>query len=162
MLLDAATLLFAGRDDVQILLVGDGPLRVELETAVRQRDQQARIHFAGRRQDVSSLMKSADCLVLPSRWEGMPNVVLEAMAAGLPVVATDVDGIGDLIETGETGLLVPSQKPQSLAEAIQTVLNDPERTAEMICAAQHVTQKHFTWKSSVDKYDRLYTELIET
>ena len=98
LLLEAIRVLARDYHDLHFLLVGEGPLRGELEAFVDAHDLCSQVHFAGWRHDVPALLKGADFLVLPSHWEGMPNVVLEAMAAGLPVVSTRVEGTAELID----------------------------------------------------------------
>ncbi|MCH7688986.1 MAG: glycosyltransferase family 4 protein, partial [Planctomycetes bacterium] len=102
---------------------------------------------------------SCDLFVLPSRWEGMPNVVLEAMAAGLPIVATDVEGTAELLAANQSGLLVPPQSPTALAEAVEGLLRHPQQARSMKHRAQQLVTKRFTWKSVVERYDELYCSL---
>lgn len=159
-LLEAAELLVPDHDELHVLVVGDGPLKERLRRWVGQRGLQERIHLAGRRSDVPALMKAADCLVLPSRWEGMPNVVLEAMAVGLPVVATAVDGVAELVRDGETGLLVRPGSPSELARAVERVLAGSRAAPPLAANAQHVVKKEFTWKRVVSAYEAVYRELL--
>jgi glycosyltransferase involved in cell wall biosynthesis len=151
-------------DDLHVLMVGDGPLRGELERAVDQCGLRSRFHLVGRRNDIPRLMKAADCLVLPSHWEGMPNVVLEAMAAGLPVVATRVEGSTELLdaggENGKHGLLVPSGCPESLAPAIERALSGSASVSGMTKEAQHHVTTTYTWDAVHKEFEQLYTELI--
>jgi glycosyltransferase involved in cell wall biosynthesis len=109
---------------VQLLLVGDGEQREALQLAVRESGASDHIRFAGRRDDVPQLLRMADAFVFPSLTEGLPNALLEAMAAGLPVIATDVPGNRDLIEANATGLLVPARDRAALADAIVKIMND--------------------------------------
>ena len=106
------------------LLVGDGPDRAEVEAEIRALGLEDTVALAGSRSDVPSLLAAADVFVLSSRSEGAPFSILEAMAAGLPVVASDVGGVGELVVDGETGLLVPPADPVGLAEALRRVLLD--------------------------------------
>ena len=160
-LLEAAEGLLATYDKLHVLLVGDGPLRDRLGAWVQERNLGARIHFAGRQADVAPLLKAAVCLVLPSRWEGMPNVVLEAMAAGLPVVATDVEGTTELIQDRQTGLLIPPDSPRELAAAVTLLLSDPEQARAMSAAAQVVVSESFTWDILLQRFEQLYRSLLE-
>ncbi len=105
-LLEAFGNLLLRHPDWQLLFVGDGSLKASMDEWVAHRGLGHRIRIAGWRPDVPELLKAADLLVLPSLWEGMPNIVLEAMAAGLPVVVSRVEGTDELIRDGETGLLV--------------------------------------------------------
>lgn len=159
-LLAAVERLLATYHDVHVLLVGDGPLRQQIDEWVTGRQLGSRIHFAGRRDDVAELMRAAYCLVLPSLWEGLPNVVLEAMAAGLPVLATDVEGISDLIENHRTGLVVPCRSPQQLAGGLALLLAAPDQARALAQAAQEYVANNFTWDQVVRRYEALYGELL--
>ena len=128
---DALTLVRAlallGPIRFSALLVGDGPDLGPpvVEAEVRSLDLEDRVELAGSRADVPALLAAADVFVLSSRSEGAPISILEAMAAGLPVVACDVGGVGELVADGETGLLVPSADPARLAEALRRLVADP-------------------------------------
>ncbi len=146
--------------NVHLLMVGDGPLRGEAEAFVAGSLIQSRVHWLGKRDDVASLMKSSTALVLPSLWEGMPNVVLEAMAAGLPVVATGVDGTRELVTHNVTGRLCEPGRSDSLAAALAALLDAPAAASEMAARAQLSVAKHFTWGSAAAEYDRLWRRLL--
>jgi glycosyltransferase involved in cell wall biosynthesis len=98
--------------------------------------------------------------VLPSHWEGMPNSVLEAMAAGAPVVATGVDGTLDVVEDGVTGLLVPPGDPAALARALNDLLHQPDRRTALAAAATRAVETRFSLEAMIDAYLFLYTELL--
>lgn len=178
---DTRTLLFVGRLDPQkgpflflraveslvstyrdfhVLIVGTGPLEEKLRERVVQTGVESRVHFAGWRDDVPAIMKSVDALVLPSQWEGMPNVVLEAMAAGLPVLSTGVEGVTELIQNHQTGLIVEPDSLSALAGGIAIMLSDPHQTRELGIAAQQFVSKHFTWNDTVRQYIELYGDLL--
>ncbi len=159
-LLEAFAHLLERHPDWQLLLVGDGPLRASMEEWVTQRGLDHRIQIAGWRPDIPELLKAADLLTLPSLWEGMPNIVLEAMAAGLPVVVSRVEGTEELIRDGETGLLVTPGLPIELERRIETVLTDPELCSRLKNAAQPAVQKLFTMDRMVSAYEQLYARLI--
>ena len=111
----------AGCESLQLLIVGPGP-QDRLAAAARERGLADRVRFTGARDDVPSILAALDLLLLPSRWEGMPYIVLEAMAAGLPVVATPVDGARDLVVDGETGALAEGIEAPALGRALARVL----------------------------------------
>jgi glycosyltransferase involved in cell wall biosynthesis len=159
-LLEAATELFADHADLHLVMVGDGPLASDLRESTRARNLESRIHFAGRQEDIAGLMRAADLFVLPSQWEGLPNVVLEAMAAGTPVVATAVEGVRDLLGEGKLGVVVPLNGELRLAEAIRGALRENERRRERALNAQHLVREKFTWPLVVAEYDRLYAEIL--
>lgn len=146
--------------DLHVVIAGIGPLRSELASLADTLKIGHRIHIVGTQSDVAGLMAASDALVLPSRWEGLPNVVLEAMAAGLPIVATDVDGTSELIENGQTGLLVPPDDDAALVQAIAAVLNDPESASARAKSAKIVSQEWFTWDAVAAEYDALYRRLV--
>jgi glycosyltransferase involved in cell wall biosynthesis len=150
------------RRDVHLLVVGQGPERTKLEPQTRAGALAKRVHWLGQRRDVASLMKSSTLLVLPSVWEGMPNVVLEAMAAGLPVVATKVDGTAELITDGETGWLCGAGTEWPLDEALRDALDSPQVRRDRAEKAQAVAREHFTWDSTAAAYSRLWHSLIES
>jgi glycosyltransferase involved in cell wall biosynthesis len=152
--------LFPRRADLHGLVVGDGPLRDTLHAWVAKENLSSRVHFAGRRTDVPSLLRAADLFVLPSLWEGLPNVVLEAMAAGTPVVASRVEGISDLLVDDRTGLIVPPNSASDLAAAIDRVLADRNESRQMAHRAQAFVRQHFTWDHVVGQYEELYRQLL--
>jgi len=120
-LLKAAFQLSREKQNVHILLVGDGPLREQMENQAIQLSIDGQVHFAGLRNDVPALLKAADAFVLPSRWEGLPGVVLEAIAAGLPVVATDLPGTREIAEHTHLVTLVPKENPHALAREMARI-----------------------------------------
>ena len=151
-------------DDVQrrclLNFVGDGPLAFSLRTAIDRLQLNDRVHVVGHSDEVPALMRDSTVLVLPSRWEGMPNVILEAMAIGLPVLATSIDGTQDVMDDGVTGWLVPPSNPKALSQRIATVLNDPASRSAIAQAAQVHVAQHFSWQSAIGRYDQLLRELV--
>lgn len=159
-LIQAFTLLAAEMKDVVLLIVGDGVLRQDLESRVEACGLRERVWFAGHRNDVPDLLGAMDVFAHPSRWEGMPNAVMEAMAAGRPVVASRVDGIKALIADGETGLLVEPGNPGMLAAQLRRVLSDPSLARVLgACAARRMAE-HYGLDRMVAAYDALYRELL--
>ena len=124
-LLTAFEEAFRNHPSIRLLIVGDGPLREQLETATRQLMLDQAVVFTGIRQDVFSLLQTSDIFVLPSQYrEGLGVALIEAMAVGLPVIGTDLGGIPEVIEDGENGFLVSPGSSEQLAEALKKLVND--------------------------------------
>ena len=139
-----------------LLLVGDGPQRQELQTLAEKQDLQSRVHFGGWRQDVPQILAAVDLLALPSRWEGMPNVVLEAMAAGKPVVATQAEGVTELLGEGAAQQSCPAGDAAGFAERIVRVANDPSLAAELGTNNQRRAAAEFSLAAMISRYEALY------
>jgi glycosyltransferase involved in cell wall biosynthesis len=150
------------RTDVTLLLVGEdleagGAYRTALERQARELGIGDRVRFLGRRDDVPALLAAADALVLPSSIEGLPLVVLEAMAAGRPVVATSVGGTPEAVVDGETGLLVPPGDIEALAHAIDALLGDPELARRLGEAGGRRVRERFDADAAAQRVLGLYT-----
>ncbi|MDX2038267.1 MAG: glycosyltransferase [Isosphaeraceae bacterium] len=160
-LLDALDLLQHVQPDLRTLIVGDGPLRRELEERATafELTSKSLVRFTGHREDVPTLMAAADLLVLPSEYEGLPNVVLEAMRFRKPVVATSAPGTTELVVDEETGVLVPLRNPPLLARAIRDLVRDPERAECLGLAGRARVESQFGVDAMVDAYAALYEEL---
>ncbi len=143
-LLDAVALLRAAGHPaaIRVVIVGGGPERGELESRCRQPDLSGCVTFAGQQETVRPFYAISQLLVLPSHSEGSSNVVLEAMAAGLPIVATGVGGTTELLTDGENALLVPCRDPQALSRAIALLLDDPELARRLGQAAQTASRNY--------------------
>ena len=146
--------------NAHLLVVGAGELRAVLESQAQQLGISHRVIFTGNRQDIPDLLACVDIFVLPSLWEGLPNVVLEAMAAGLPVVATAVGGTPEVVVNDVTGLLIPPRDPQALADAIHRLLRDPELRQRMGQAGRARVAEHFSVEQMVRKTETLYEHLL--
>jgi glycosyltransferase involved in cell wall biosynthesis len=160
-LVDALDLLQHVRPDVRTLIVGAGPQRRELEETAHAYRLDDKVRFLGHRDDVPRLLAACDLLVLPSKYEGLPNIVLEAMRYRKPVVATAAPGTTELVVDGETGRLVPVGNPQALAQAIRGVLSDPAAASRMGEAGRLRVDAHFTAQAMVDKFAALYESLAQ-
>jgi glycosyltransferase involved in cell wall biosynthesis len=149
---------------VHLVFAGEGPLRNRLEADVAKREAlRGRVHFLGQRSDIPRLLKTANVLVLPSQWEGMPNVILEAMAAGTPVIARDLPEIRELIDDGRTGDLVPhnnADDPAMWRLPILKLLGHPDRVSLQVNAAQEYVRNHHSPVSMVRAYERLWTAVL--
>jgi glycosyltransferase involved in cell wall biosynthesis len=146
--------------DAVALLVGDGPERAALEALARELGVAERVRFLGSRTDVPALLAISDLLVHPSTEEGFCNAILEAMAAGRPVVATDVGGNREAVVDGETGLLVPSRAARPLAAAIASMLERPDLAKRMGIAARQRVAAEFDRSVMVRRYEDVYDGLL--
>lgn len=146
---------------IALVLVGDGPLREQCETRVHAAGLQDSVWFCGERSDIPALMRVLEVFVLPSRAEGISNTILEAMASGLPVIATDVGGNAELVVAGETGFIVPRQQPEALAEAMARYLNDTELAKRHGAAGRARVLQTFSLPAMVKRYEAVYRELLE-
>jgi glycosyltransferase involved in cell wall biosynthesis len=140
--------------------VGDGPWRKALEEQVSRLALEEKVHFLGYRGDVPDILGASDLFVLPSRYEAMPVVLLEAMAAGLPCVVTAVGDNSYLIEDGVTGRLVSPEDPTALAEVLEELISDPLRRGRMKAAARQKVQ-NFTSKNKINRIEWVYHEINE-
>jgi glycosyltransferase involved in cell wall biosynthesis len=125
-----------------LVLVGDGPERVRLEQQAKDSGAQGQILFTGHRDDAKRFYGIANIFALPSYTEGTPNVLLESMAAGVPIVSTRVGGIPELVNDGENALLVPARLPQAMADALEKLVRSPVLRIELSEAAQSVVRSH--------------------
>jgi glycosyltransferase involved in cell wall biosynthesis len=146
--------------DVRLILVGDGPARSSLEHQAQGLGIAGRVDMRGAVPEGARVLSEISVFVLPSHVEGMSNALLEAMAAGRPVVATDVGGNREVVVPGETGLLVPPRDPAAMAEAILVLVNDPERARAMGAAGQVRVREHFTVEQMIVRHQALYAGLL--
>ncbi len=145
------------RDSSAVLwLIGDGERRAVLEQEAQRLQIAGDVRMPGTRHDVRDILEAIDLFTLPSRWEGMPNALMEAMAAGRPAVASDIDGIRELIGDSETGWLVPPGDPEALARTMFEILADRERAARVGRAAAARIQERFSVERMADAYESLY------
>ena len=143
----------------ELLIIGSGQLETTLRQKTARLGLQDCVHFLGSRGDVEDILPYFDVIVSSSWWEGFPTVLLQALAAGVPVVATDVSGSRELVRTGETGILVPTHNPARLAEAIVTLLRDPIRARTMAEAARQ-SAAPFTLQNAAKTYADIYRRII--
>lgn len=124
-------------------ILGEGPRRPELESAIRRRNLEKSVWLLGERQDMTAWLSTLDIFILPSLWEGLPNALLEAMALGLPVIASSVDGVPEAVADGRNGLLVPPGNPQALAAALRRLVLDPDLRSRLGAAARQTVAERF-------------------
>jgi glycosyltransferase involved in cell wall biosynthesis len=159
-LIAAAPAIVREFPQTKFVLVGDGKQRKVFERRVAESGLQQSFLFLGRREDIPQILACCDVAVLPSKAEGLPNAVLEYMAAGLPVVASNVGGNSEIIENGETGLLVPPLDAHALADAILRLLRDPALARRLAQHGRGHVQQNFSYERLVRDVDHLYRELL--
>lgn len=141
-------------------VIGDGPERNRLEQMVKDMNLTQKVFFLGERYDVSSLLQELNLVVSTSDNEGLPMNLLEAMAAGIPVVATDVGGTSDLIETGKTGVLVKAGDVQEIANGICSVLNNPELANKMGKQGMKKIKETYSLEKIIKIWETLYKDIF--
>jgi glycosyltransferase involved in cell wall biosynthesis len=159
LLLRAAAHLQAKFPNIRYIFVGDGPERPHLESMTKKMGLTNRVEFLGECRDLGEILATLDISVLASSSESSPNAITESMAAGVPVVATRVGGIPELISHGETGLLVPIDDDVRLADAIQYLVENPNVCTRFSRDARKFAEQHFRLDHVCSLYEQLYAEL---
>ena len=142
------------------MLLGAGSLREQLADYVQSHNLDRQVHLLGKLENVSSILAASDVFVLASNWEGNPLAVMEAMAAGLPVIATNVGGVPELVQSGEHGILVPAGDAAGFGRAMKCLLEDSEKRAAMANAAHARALREFRLERMVQGYADLYQETM--
>lgn len=155
-LIKAADQILKAGIDAEFLIIGEGELRQNLENLTKDLHLEDRIHFLGVREDVNELLGISDIFVLPSLCEGFGIVIIEAMAAGVPVIASNIDGIKEVIEDKKTGLLVPSKSPKEIANGVIYLLESTKKVQSMTKRASEKVKKKFSIDRMVKEYENVY------
>jgi glycosyltransferase involved in cell wall biosynthesis len=149
----------ATAERARLIIVGDGPLLGQLEALAVELGIAGSVEFAGLQDNIPAQLHRGNVAVLPSRWEGMPNALLEAMACGLACVATRVSGSEDIIQHGVNGLLVEPEDEMGLAQALLTLLRDQELVQKYGQAARESVEQRYTFEHMMDRYMEIYRHL---
>lgn len=160
-LIEAAALTVKIDPNIKFILVGDGELKQELEALANQLNLGERFRFLGPRNDVEKVLHAMDLFVSASLWEGLPTVIMESMAAGVPVLATDIPGSNDLIDKNETGWLVPLQDSYSMAEKILSIKHTSNSEREKICQAAKEKASIYSIRTVAEKHTHLYQTICD-
>jgi glycosyltransferase involved in cell wall biosynthesis len=155
--------LLRGRGyDLDLLFAGDGPSRPALERTVHQLGLGDHVRFAGEiaHDDVPAMLRDVDIFAMPSTWEGFGVSAIEASAMRLPVVASNIHGIPDVVVDGETGILVPPADAEALAGAIERLVTTPGLPASMGDAGRAFVEKHYDWRDNTRLMERLYDDMV--
>jgi glycosyltransferase involved in cell wall biosynthesis len=158
-LLDAWPGIKSAHPDAHCVFVGGGAERDEMRAHAASLDCAESVHFVGTRDDVPALLDLFDVFAFPSHHEGLPGALIEAMAAGLPIVASAIDGNTELVEDGETGLLVPPEDPRALETNVRALLDDPERARSLGRAAQADAYERFSLDTMVEGFEEFYESI---
>ncbi|HEY6953547.1 MAG TPA: glycosyltransferase family 4 protein [Bacteroidota bacterium] len=161
-LLDAAVELIHLIPDFEIRIIGDGELRPQLESKARGLGVQAKIRFLGTRTDIPAQLSQMDVFVLPSLWEGLPFVLLEAMCAGIPIVATEVDGVAEILEDERDALLVPAGDSHFLSMAIAETVRDKKSARMRVRNALRKIAVEFDLVKMIHRTERVYRLLYQS
>lgn len=160
-LVSAVPALVARHPEARVFIVGEGELQNALEEQARALGLGDGLVFAGFQRDVARVLSALDILVFPSLWEGTPLTVFEALAMGKPIVATDADGLMDVLTDGKDALVVPRRRPEQIAEAVNRLIEQPALAASLAAGARE-TGSHYDIGAFVRKMERLYLLLHET
>ena len=161
LLIEAAATIVREFADARFVLVGDGTLRKQFETQVSKLGLERHFIFLGRREDVPEILAACNLAVLPSQAEGLPNAILEYLAAGLATVATNVGGNTEIVKDAVTGLLVPPGNAELLAEAVLRLLRDPDLARRLGDCGREYVRQTFGFDKLVEQIDGVYSELLE-
>jgi glycosyltransferase involved in cell wall biosynthesis len=157
-----AAALFDGHEDVTFIYVGDGPMRASVEEAAEAAGLGDALRILGVRDDVHDLLRTMDVFVLTSLWEGLPRVVLQALATGVPVLAYDTAGIAEAVVEGKNGHLVPRGAIGEMADRLATLVEDTPRRAAMSRAASEEFDRSFSEKQMILDLENLYDEMLRS
>jgi glycosyltransferase involved in cell wall biosynthesis len=160
-LLSAIELLKKQGRDIYLILVGDGEMRTALEKEIAKNNLTDCVCLTGSRSDVYQLLPGTDAFILSSKREGFPMSILEAMAAGLPVITTKVGGIPEVIKDGQNGILVPPKDQNSLASAICRVLDDSGFAANLANRARTTVEQNYSIRAITEAYSKIYISVIQ-
>lgn len=159
-LLRAAPQILSTFPEIKIAVVGDGPQSGSLRREAQRLGLEGRLLFLGERKDAASVMALFDVFVLPSLWEGLPFVLVEAAALGKPIVATAVDGVPEILEDGKTGLLVPPKDPSALADAVIRLLKDKKEAYRLGAMARTLVPPRFPLRRMIEQTQNLYLDVL--
>ena len=160
--IEAIPLILNNQGDVKFLIIGDGPLLGDAKTALKKMNLQANVELLSwiPHDKLSGYLNELKLLVIPSYTEGLPNVMLEAMACDTPVLATPVGAIPDIIKDGETGFIMANNSPECIGENITNALEYP-KSDEIVKNARKIINRDFTHEAAVKRYKKIFDKVID-
>ncbi len=161
-LLNAFSQIKQDQPHSQLLLIGEGPLRFAVKQEIQKRDLSKHVHLLGARDDVRDLLVGADLMLLPSKIEGIPGVILEASVREVPSIATNVGGVSEAVHDGQTGILVAADDMDKLAKEACKLIADPQKRQQMGKAAKVLITERHSMEKCVDLHETLYQSLTST
>jgi glycosyltransferase involved in cell wall biosynthesis len=159
--LEAAKEILKKRQDVLFLVIGDGPLREDLESLTNRLEISSHVKFLGYRKDVVEIYSGLDVLVSASLREGLPMTLLEAMAVGVPIVATSVGGVPRIIKNNETGMLIQAEDIENMSKSVLLLLNNKEKRDYMSANAKRLVEDHFSAQIMSERYTAIYKDILD-
>lgn len=162
-LVKAFRIVQGSRPDSKLVFIGDGAIREKLEAGVKDLIDNGKVEFLGRlpRIEIAKYYQSCNLMVMPSLYEGLPTVILEAMASSCPVVSTDVGGCSEVIEHGVNGLIAPASNPDMLVNEMLRIMNDASLATIIGNRARETIVEHYSWPIIADRYEKIYQSLLE-
>ncbi len=160
LLIKACKAVLSQFDQVEVLIVGAGPLVSQLKLEVKTLGLSEKIRFVGVQPDIPEILNALDIFVLPSRSEGMPNAVLEAMACGVPVISTSVGGVPEVIESEKNGILIASEDEQHLVQVLKELVQNHKKRFSLGIEGRKRVESYFSLKKMVAEYEILYEALL--
>jgi len=160
-LVNAASMLIAENNNIVFLCVGEGELKEQILNFVREYGISDHFRFLGYRKEVKEILALTDIFVFPTRYEGLPMAVIEAMAAGKPVVASRVDGVEEIVVHNETGILVEPENPEKLADVVESLIKDPAARERMGELGRERAERLFSLETMADKTFNLYNQILK-
>lgn len=161
-LIEAAEKIVKERQDILFLIVGDGKLREKLAAMIKEKGLEEYVCLTGKRPDIPELLSMSDIFLLSSLWEGLPIVLLEAMAAKTAIIATDVGGNAEVVKDGQTGMLIPATNAPIMAEKVLQLIDNIELKNQLSENAYHLFLEKYSVSTMMQKTEDLYTTLIKS
>ena len=146
---------------IAVFVIGDGSLKKELQDHTKKLNIEQNIIFTGVRRDIPALLAAMDIFIFPSLWEGFGNALVEAMAAGKPIIATDIPSVREILDSGKSGIVVPPANSEAIARSLELLLSDRALAENLGNAARERALSSFTIDSTVRRYSSLYRSILE-